>query len=41
VTPSSADAFTLFIDLRKDSRDYDSGQTADPAAFNLGSARFE
>lgn len=25
---------TIFIDLRKDSRDYDQGQTADPYAFN-------
>ena len=40
VTPSSADTITLFLDLRKDSRDYDSGQTADPVAFNLGPARF-
>ena len=28
------DAVTLFIDLRKDSEDYDAGQTADPYAFN-------
>jgi hypothetical protein len=40
VTPSGADTITLFLDLRKDSRDYDSGQTADPVAFNLGPARF-
>lgn len=40
VTPSSADALTLFIDLRKDSRDYDAGQTADPVAFNRGPAAF-
>lgn len=38
VTPSSADMLTLFVDLRKDSRDYDSGQTADPIAFNRGRA---
>ena len=38
VTPSSADALTLFVDLRKDPRDYDQGQTADPIAFNKGSA---
>ena len=38
VTPSSADAATIFIDLRKDSRDYDAGQTADPVAFNRGRA---
>lgn len=40
VTPSSADTLTLFIDLRKDSRDYDAGQTADPVAFNQGTAAF-
>lgn len=40
VTPSSADVLTLFIDLRKDSRDYDAGQTADPVAFNRGPAAF-
>lgn len=34
VGPSATDALTLFIDLRKDSRDYDAGQTADPVAFN-------
>lgn len=28
------DAMTIFIDLKKDSRDYDAGQTADPYAFN-------
>jgi len=38
VTPSSADMLTLFIDLRKDNRDYDAGQTADPVAFNRGPA---
>lgn len=36
VTPSSADTLTLFIDLRKDGKDYDQGQTADPVAFNRG-----
>lgn len=30
--------FTLFIDIRKDGRDYDSGQSADPVAFNKGPA---
>lgn len=40
VTPSSADTLTLFVDLRKDARDYDSGQTADPVAFNQGPAAF-
>lgn len=34
VTPSSADAATIFIDLKKDNRDYDAGQSADPTAFN-------
>jgi hypothetical protein len=34
----SGNTFTLFIDLRKDGRDYDSGQTADPVAFNRGPA---
>lgn len=28
------DAFTLFVDLRKNNEDYDAGQTADPYAFN-------
>lgn len=36
VTPSSADAATIFIDLRKNQSDFDQGQTADPAAFNRG-----
>jgi len=40
VTPSSADTLTMFIDLRKDSRDYDAGQAADPVAFNRGPASF-
>lgn len=40
VTPSTTDAITVFIDLRKDSRDYDAGQTADPVAFNRGPAAF-
>lgn len=38
VTPSSADAATIFIDLKKNNRDYDAGQTADPVAFNRGPA---
>ena len=38
VTPSSADAATIFLDLRKDARDYDAGQTAYPVAFNRGRA---
>ena len=28
------DAFTLFLDLRKNNEDFDAGQTADPYAFN-------
>lgn len=28
------DAVTIFLDLKKDSLDYDAGQTADPYAFN-------
>ncbi len=28
------DAFTLFVDLRKNNEDFDAGQTADPYAFN-------
>jgi hypothetical protein len=32
------DAFTLFIDLRKDSEDYNAGQLNDPTAFNQGPA---
>lgn len=32
----AGDNFTLWIDLKKDARDYDAGQTADPAAFNKG-----
>lgn len=30
----AGDAVTVFIDLRKNSEDYDAGQTADPYAFN-------
>lgn len=33
-SPTSGDVITLFIELRKDSRDFDAGQTADPYAFN-------
>ena len=36
VNVSANDTMTLFIELRKDSRDYDAGQTADPVAFNRG-----
>lgn len=31
---ATGEAATLFLDIRKDGRDYDSGQTADPYAFN-------
>lgn len=34
----AGDTITLFVDLRKDARDYDAGQTADPVAFNRGPA---
>jgi hypothetical protein len=34
VEAGTDDVMTLFIDLRKNSRDYDAGQTADPTAFN-------
>ena len=33
-TAGATDSWTIFIDLKKDGRDYDQGQTADPAAFN-------
>lgn len=33
---AAGDAFTLFIDLKKDGRDFDQGQARDPAAFNYG-----
>jgi len=31
---TAGDAFTLFIDLKKDNRDFSAGQHRDPAAFN-------
>jgi hypothetical protein len=34
----AGDLITIFLDIRKDGRDYDSGQTADPVAFNRGPA---
>jgi hypothetical protein len=34
VAAAANDCFTVFVDLRKNSEDYDSGQTADPYAFN-------
>lgn len=33
-TAGTTDSWTIFIDLKKDGRDYDQGQTADPIAFN-------
>ena len=33
-TAVAGETWTLFIDLKKDGRDYDQGQTADPIAFN-------
>lgn len=35
---ASGDVATIFIDIKKDARDYDQGQTADPIAFNRGRA---
>ena len=35
-TAAATDAWTLFIDLKKDNRDYSAGQIADPMAFNKG-----
>lgn len=40
VSGAAGDVFTLFVDLRKDNQDYDSGQSADPVAFNQGPALF-
>lgn len=37
-TAGSTDSWTLFIDLKKDARDYDQGQTRDPIAFNVHKA---
>lgn len=37
-TAASTDSWTLFIDLKKDGRDFDQGQTADPSAFNVHKA---
>lgn len=33
---TAGEAATIFIDVKKDNRDYDAGQTADPYAFNRG-----
>lgn len=35
-TIGANEAWTLFIDLKKDGRDYDQGQKADPITFNRG-----
>ena len=35
-TAGATDTWTLFIDLKKDGRDYDQGGTRDPLAFNNG-----
>lgn len=32
----SGTVYTILVDLRKDNKDFDAGQTADPAAFNSG-----
>jgi hypothetical protein len=39
VNIAAGDIYTVLVDLRKDSSDYDAGQTADPAAFNSGGYR--
>lgn len=36
VSPTNNDVFNLFIDMRKDSSDFDPGYTNDPTAFNKG-----
>jgi len=35
-TAGAGESWTLFVDLKKDGRDFDQGQTRDPAAFNKG-----
>ena len=35
-TAGATDSWTLFIDLKKDGRDFDQGQAKDPLAFNRG-----
>lgn len=37
-SPTNGDTFTVLIDMKKDARDFDAGQTADPAAFNRGTS---
>ena len=36
-TAGATDSWTVFIDLKKDGRDFDQGQARDPAAFNVRS----
>jgi hypothetical protein len=38
VGAAANDSYTVIISLKKDARDYDKGQTADPTAFNRGPA---
>lgn len=38
VGAAAGDAYTFFVDLRKDASTYDAGQSADPVAFNQGPA---
>lgn len=35
-TAGATDSWTLFVDIKKDGRDFDQGQTRDPLAFNNG-----
>jgi hypothetical protein len=35
-SPTAGDVVNLFIDIRKDSKDFDAGAGADPQAFNAG-----
>lgn len=35
-TAGATDSWTMFIDLKKDGRDYDQGQNRDPIAYNYG-----
>ena len=35
-TAGTTDSWTIFIDLKKDGRDFDQGQARDPLAFNNG-----
>jgi hypothetical protein len=37
-TAGATDTWTAFIEIKKDGRDYDQGQTRDPAAFNVHKA---